>query len=123
MPCDVSILKLNNMVKYIEDDRVFSALAHPVRRSMLERLAEGSRGISELAEPYEMSLVAVSKHVHVLEEAGLVRIRKEGRTRVCRLDPGSLRPVATWVERFRVFWEHEMDQIDRFLDAAGEEDS
>lgn len=67
-----------------------------------------------------MSLVAVSKHVHRLEEAGLVRIRREGRSRVCELDPGPLRVGRRWIDQFRHFWSDEMDQIDRYLDASDE---
>lgn len=109
------------MVNYKDPvEGVFSALANPTRRSILERLRSGSRSISALAEPFDMSLVAVSKHVHRLEEAGLVRIRREGRSRVCELDPGPLRVGRRWIDRFRHFWSDELNQIDRYLDASDE---
>lgn len=112
---------LNSMVNYEDPvEGVFSALANPTRRSILERLRGGSRSISALAEPYDMSLVAVSKHVHRLEEAGLVRIRREGRSRVCELDAGPLCVGRRWIDRFRHFWSDELDQIDRYLDANDE---
>lgn len=101
-------------------EAVFSALANPTRRSILERLRTGSHSISALAEPYDMSLVAVSKHVHRLEEAGLVRIRREGRSRICYLHPDPLRVGHRWIDQFRHFWRDELDQIERFLDANDE---
>lgn len=98
-----------------ELEAIFSALGNPTRRRIVERLGTGARSISELAEPFEMSLVAVSKHVHVLEESGLVRIRRDGRSRVCHLEPAALREGRRWLDRFRGFWEDELDQVDRFV--------
>lgn len=108
------------MVKFkAEQDAVFSALANATRRSILERLRSGARSISELAEPFDMSLVAVSKHVHRLEDVGLVRIRREGRTRFCHLNPAPLRAGDRWMEQFRSFWRSELDQVDRWLRGTG----
>jgi len=103
------------MVKLPEDDVLFSALANPTRRSILERLREGPRAIGELAEPFDMSLVAVSKHVHTLEEAGLLEIRRRGRSRICTLRPGPLRRPLRWIAGFARFWEAELDQVERWL--------
>lgn len=97
-----------------ELEAIFSALGNPTRRRIVERLSTGARSISELAEPFEMSLVAVSKHVHVLEESGLVRIRRDGRSRVCHLEAARLRLGKRWLDQFRDFWEDELDQVDRF---------
>lgn len=103
------------MVKqHHEVETIFSALGNPTRRRIVERLSAGARSISELAEPFAMSLVAVSKHVHVLEESGLVRIRRDGRSRVCHLEAARLRLGKRWLEQFRDFWEDELDQVDRF---------
>ena len=97
----------------------FAALADPTRRSLLERLSRGEEeSISELASPFRMSVVAVWKHVRVLERAGLAVIRREGRTRRCRLGPGPLRDVGAWVERYRRFWDDELNQIARYLEAS-----
>lgn len=108
------------MVKLSDDPAVFPALANPTRRSILERLQSGPRGISDLAEPFDMSLVAVSKHVHALEDAGLVRIHREGRRRVCHLDPRPLLPALRWLAGIASFWTDELDQIERYLEATGE---
>ena len=107
------------MVKSAGVETLFSALANPTRRSILETLRSGPRSISGLAEPFEMNLVGVSKHVHVLEDAGLLRIRREGRTRVCHLDPEPLRAGERWMDQFRSFWRTELDQVDRRLRATG----
>ena len=108
---------LNYMVKLESHEALFSALANGTRRSMLDRLRSGPRTISDLAGPFDMSLVAVSKHVHVLEDAGLVRIRREGRSRLCHLDPEPFRDGLRWMARFASFWQDELDQIERFLEA------
>ncbi len=99
---------------------VFHALGHPARRSILDRLRGGERAIGELAAPFEMSLPAVSKHVRVLESAGLLEVRREGRVRLCRLVPEPLRAGEEWISRFRRFWESELDQVERYL-SSGEE--
>ena len=97
------------MVKQLDD--VLGALSDPTRRAMVARLREGEASVSELAEPLTMSLPAVLKHVRVLESAGLVRHRKEGRTRVCTLDPRPLAAVEDWLAPYRDFWEPRLDAL------------
>ncbi|MFK3979518.1 ArsR/SmtB family transcription factor [Micromonospora sp. NPDC050397] len=84
---------------------VFAAVADPTRRAILARLAEGEATVNQLAEPFPISLQAVSKHLKVLERAGLITRGKEAQWRPCRLDPGPLREVANWVAGYRRFWE------------------
>jgi DNA-binding transcriptional ArsR family regulator len=86
-------------------DDTFAALAHPARRAILARLMGGEASVMELAEPFEMSLPAVSKHLKVLERAGLIARGREAQWRPCRLDAGPLKEVADWVEGYRRFWE------------------
>ena len=92
-------------------DLIFGALADGTRRDILARLAEGESTVGDLARPYEMSRPAISKHVRVLERAGLVRRTKDGRVSRCGLDAGPLRDAADWVERYRQFWEGQFDQL------------
>lgn len=94
---------------------VFGALADPTRRSILEVLRTGERPISELARPFDMTLPAVSKHVHVLERAGLVDVRRSGRVRLCRLRAEALRAGLDWIAGFAAFWQAELDQVERYL--------
>ncbi|MGD8319839.1 MAG: metalloregulator ArsR/SmtB family transcription factor [Gemmatimonadota bacterium] len=106
------------MVKYRPDiDSVFSAVADPTRRHILERLRTGEHAISDLAEPFDMTLPAVSKHIHVLERAGLVAIRRSGRIRLCSLRTDGLRAAQAWITRFREFWLAELSQVERYLRA------
>lgn len=93
-------------------DATFAALADPTRRALLAQLAEGERSISELARQHPMSLPAVSKHLRVLGEAGLVVQRKEGRTRHCRLQPAPLAEAAVWLNDYRRFWAGSLDRLD-----------
>ena len=93
----------------------FAALADPTRRAILARLASGQCSVTELAEPFEMSLPAVSKHLKVLERAGLVARGRAAQWRPCRLDAGPLRDVADWVEHYRRFWEASFDRLDDYL--------
>lgn len=114
------------MVKYSEEElsRTFSALADPTRRGILRNLADGSRTVSELAGPYSMSLPAVSKHLKVLEEAGLVNRSKSGREYHCRLLAGPLREAMEWIVFYRGFWNQRLDSMESFLssedDTTGE---
>ncbi len=105
------------MVKYQSDplSEVFGALADPTRRAILARLALGETSVGELAEPFEMSLPAVSKHLGVLETAGLVQREKRGRVRRCQLDGRPLEAAATWIEPYRQFWETRLDSLARYL--------
>ena len=93
----------------------FSALADPTRRAILARLALGETSVTELARPFEMSMPAVTKHLKVLERAGLISRGKEAQWRPCRLEAGPLRDVAGWVEHYRQFWEQSFDRLDEYL--------
>jgi DNA-binding transcriptional ArsR family regulator len=93
----------------------FAALADPTRRAILARLAEGETSVSELAEPFEMSLPAVSKHLKVLERAGLIVRSREAQWRPCRIEAAPLREVADWVDRYRRIWEQRLDHLDAYL--------
>jgi DNA-binding transcriptional ArsR family regulator len=93
----------------------FAALADPTRRAILARLALGETSVGELAEPFEMSLPAVSKHLKVLERAGLIARGREAQWRPCRLDGEPLRDVAEWMEGYRRFWDESFDRLDDYL--------
>lgn len=93
----------------------FAALADPTRRAILARLASGEASVTELAEPFEMSLPAVSKHLKVLERAGLIARGREAQWRPSRLEAGPLKEVADWVEKYRQFWEERFDRLDEYL--------
>jgi DNA-binding transcriptional ArsR family regulator len=92
-----------------------SALADPTRRGILARLATGAATVTELAAPYEMSLAAVSKHLKVLEGAGLVSRSRDAQYRPCRLEAGPLREVDFWLQNYRRFWEENLDQLEAYL--------
>jgi DNA-binding transcriptional ArsR family regulator len=92
-----------------------SALADPTRRAILARLALGETSVNELAEPFDMSLPAVSKHLKVLERAGLIARGREAQWRPCRLEAEPLRDVADWLEEYRRFWEQSLDRLDDYL--------
>ncbi len=96
-------------------DRTFGALADPTRRAILARLARGEASVTELAEPFEMSLPAVSKHLKVLERAGLIARGRERQWRPARLQAKPLKEVAEWTERYRRFWEESYDRLDEYL--------
>src|SRR5687768_4414360 len=96
-------------------DRTFHALADPTRRAMLARLARGETAIAELARPFAMSLPAASKHLHVLAEAGLATIRRDGRVRRACLVAAPLRDAAAWVAHYRHFWEQQLDNLAHYL--------
>ncbi len=93
----------------------FAALADPTRRAILARLASGEASVTELAEPFEMSLPAVSKHLKVLERAGLIARGRAAQWRPCRLEAGPLRDAADWLEHYRRFWEQSLDRLDDYL--------
>ena len=98
-------------------DATFAALADPTRRAILARLASGDASVTELAEPFAMSLPAVSKHLKVLERAGLIARGREAQWRPCRLAPGPLKDVSEWVEHYRRFWEQSLDRLEEYLRA------
>jgi DNA-binding transcriptional ArsR family regulator len=101
----------------------FAALADPTRRAILARLAAGEASVSELAEPFEMSLPAISKHLKVLERAGLIVRGRAAQRRPCRLEAARLREVAEWVERYRRFWEESLDRLELYLSELQSEDT
>ena len=95
--------------------QVLSALADPTRRAILARLAEGEATVNQLAEPFSISLQAISKHLKVLERAGLITRGKEAQWRPCRLDARPLREVAEWILGYQRFWEERYDRLDEYL--------
>ena len=101
----------------------FSALADPTRRAILVRLASGEASVSELAEPFQMSLPAVSKHLKVLERAGLITRGRWARWRPCRLEAGPLKDAADWLEHYRRFWEESFERLDDYLRALQEKEN
>ena len=96
-------------------DRAFSALADPTRRAIIAKLAAGEATVMELAEPFAISQPAISKHLKVLENAGLISRGRSAQTRPCRLEANQLKEVALWVENYRNLWEDSFDQLDDFL--------
>ncbi len=108
------------MVKYMTPslDATFAALADPTRRAILARLARGESSVSHLAEPFPVSLPAISKHLRVLERAGLIVRKKDGRVRRCRLLPEPMKDAAEWIERYRQFWEQQFEALARFLEES-----
>ncbi len=110
---------LNHMVEHSQHglDATFAALADPTRRAILARLATGDRTVSELAEPFDMSLAAVSKHVGVLVKSDLVLQRKQGRERRCHLNSKALRDAHGWIEFYRRFWEDSLESLARYVES------
>ena len=96
-------------------DATFAALADPTRRAILARLALGECSVTELAEPFDMSMPAVSKHLRVLERAGLIARGREAQWRPCRIDAAPIKEVAEWAERYRAIWEARLDRLDTYL--------
>jgi DNA-binding transcriptional ArsR family regulator len=93
----------------------FAALADPTRRAILARLAAGECSVTELAQPFDMSMPAVSKHLRVLEQAGLISRRQEAQWRWCRIEAAPLQAVAEWAETYRRLWERRLDRLDDYL--------
>jgi DNA-binding transcriptional ArsR family regulator len=107
------------MVKYPETlNAVFAALADPTRRAILEELAKGHSTVSELAEPHDMSLPAISKHLRVLEEAGLITRTVEGRIHYLQLNSKPMSEVLAWLELYRKFWEQRFDALEKYLTSS-----
>ncbi len=96
-------------------DRVFHALAEPMRRSLVERLSAGPMSVSDLAKPFDVTLAAIVQHLHVLEESGVVRSEKVGRVRTCHLDPGGLKLAERWITERRALWERRLDRLGDLL--------
>ena len=99
----------------VELDLAFGALADPTRRAILNRLSTGEAGVLEVAAPFSMSQPAVTKHLHVLERAGLISRRRDARRRLCRLEPQRLRQISDWVSSYRQFWEDSFERLDGYL--------
>lgn len=93
----------------------FAALADPTRRAILARLCEGEASVNELAEPFDMSLAAVSKHLKVLERAGLITRGREAQWRPARLEPMGLKGIAEWIEHYRRYWDQSFDRLEDYL--------
>jgi len=93
----------------------FAALADPTRRAILARLCDGEASVNELAEPFDMSLAAVSKHLKVLERAGLISRGREAQWRPARLEPMGLKGIAEWIEHYRRYWDQSFDRLDEYL--------
>jgi DNA-binding transcriptional ArsR family regulator len=108
---------INSLVQHMADQlsTTFAALADPTRRAILARLARGECSVTELAEPFDMSMPAVSKHLRVLERAGLIARGREAQWRPCRIEAGPLKEVADWTERYRNLWEQRLDRLDKYL--------
>lgn len=96
-------------------DSTFAALAHPTRRAILARLVKGEATVNQLAEPFEMSLPAISKHIRVLEDAGLITRGRNAQFRPCRLNPTPLEEVSHWTEQYRHIWQARFDAMDSAL--------
>ncbi len=106
------------MVQSMQADQLsatFGALADPTRRAILARLASGEASVTQLAQPFEMSMPAISKHLKVLERAGLIARGREAQWRPCRLEAAPLKDAADWVEEYRRFWEQSFDRLDDYL--------
>ncbi len=100
-------------------DLLFSALSDPIRRAILARLAEGEATVGDLARPFSVSLPAISKHLRVLERAGLLERRIEGRVHRCRLQPRPLKDAVDWLAEYRRFWERQLDALEAYLEGEG----
>ncbi|MEI1375085.1 metalloregulator ArsR/SmtB family transcription factor [Nostoc sp. UHCC 0926] len=94
---------------------IFAALADPTRRAILAHLAKGEASVTELAKPFEMSLPAISKHLKVLERAGLITRSREAQWRPCQIEAQPLKDAADWIEQYRQFWEESLDRLDDYL--------
>ena len=104
-------------------DATFAALAHPARRDILGRLAKGEATVNQLAEPFDMSLPAISKHIKVLEDAGLITRTRNAQFRPCRLNPAALQAVSDWTKQYRHIWEARFDAMDNTLKQIKEQDN
>ncbi|MFO0917415.1 MAG: metalloregulator ArsR/SmtB family transcription factor [Planctomycetaceae bacterium] len=101
---------------------VFSALADPTRRAILTRLSRGDASVKELAKPFDMTLPAISKHLKVLERAGLIQRGREAQWRPCKLRAGPLKKAANWMEQYRQFWDERLDRLEDYLESLKEQE-
>jgi DNA-binding transcriptional ArsR family regulator len=117
LPPNRFAILFNQMVKYQNRmlDRTFAALADPTRRRILANLAEGERCVTALAAPHRMSLPAISKHLRVLEKAGLIRRKRQGRRHQLKLEAAPMQQAQQWIEEYRRFWEQSFDRLDEYL--------
>lgn len=104
-------------------DDIFAALADPTRRAILTRLASGEKAVTELAKPFNMSLPAVTKHLKVLERAGLISRAREAQWRPCRLEPKPLQVVFDWLDQYRRHWEESFDRLEEYLQELQKEET
>lgn len=111
-----AMLRLMPKRRGVDLDAVFAALAHPIRRSILEQLANGEAIVGELAEPHKVSAPTISGHLRVLEEAGLLEQTVDGRVRRCALNAAPLSSAFSWILRYRIFWERTLDDIQQRLE-------
>jgi DNA-binding transcriptional ArsR family regulator len=109
------LLSFNRSVNYLSVDATFLAIADPTRRAILDRLMQGPARVTDVAAPFAMSLAAVSKHVKVLERAGLVRRARNGREHTLQLEAAPLREVARWTSRYQEFWNERLDRLEAFF--------
>ena len=118
----VIVVKFNRMVKQIDDglSATFAALADPTRRAIMARLTLGEATVGELAAPFDMSLPAISKHLTVLENAGLLLRERQGRERLCRLQAEPLKDAGDWIEQYRRFWDGAFDRLAQYLERNAE---
>lgn len=101
-------------------DRTLAALAHPVRRAIVDRLLDGDLTVGEIAAPYDMKNPTISRHLKVLERAGLIERTLEGRNHRCRLDPNGIGELRSWVKRYEKFWSGQLDALERFIESGTE---
>jgi DNA-binding transcriptional ArsR family regulator len=122
---DIFRLMFNRMVEYSSRllDRTFGALADPTRRQILAQLAKGGECVTDLARPHAMSLAAVSKHLIVLERAGLVKRQRKGRVHWLKLEAKPMQEAQAWIDRYRKFWEGNLDQFESYLDKLQTEET
>jgi DNA-binding transcriptional ArsR family regulator len=116
---------IKRLVNYMPADNLsttFAALADPTRRAILARLATGDASVTELAEPFDMSMPAISRHLKVLEEAGLITRGREAQWRPCSLEPAPLKEVVDWVDRYRQIWAERFDRLDDYLQELKEKE-
>ena len=116
---------VNNPISHnqVRLDQVFGALADPTRRAILERLCLGETTVSEIAEPFSSSLPAISKHLRVLEGAGLIARRSVGRQRICRLTPDAMENAAEWIDHYCRFWTAQLDALEQYLTSETEDNA
>ncbi|MFZ0016657.1 MAG: metalloregulator ArsR/SmtB family transcription factor [Acetobacteraceae bacterium] len=112
---ELSNQPVHNVMALDHLSRTFSALADPTRRAILARLISGETSVTELAEPFAMSLPAISKHLKVLERAGLIVRTREAQWRPCKLEARPLKGASDWLERYRIFWEQSLDRLEGYL--------